>query len=193
MMSCKTPTGSSATKDGSLDEVAPGRHVTATNCEIFIDKLTVTVSSHGSLNVFPYVKILKDRLDGNIAEVGFRNQLTSSSHGSGDIPYTQDWRNTEMTSRSPTNDYWTVPYGLMVVSDFGSGSYQGLFYVKTDKNTFYWAKTADGGNFSFGMNAADAIYHMYPHGSGNYNSGPEAGIPTQERDDMRQYNPQRCY
>jgi hypothetical protein len=165
------------------------RHLEARNCEIFIDKIAASIGSHGSMTLSVYVKLLKDRLDGDVAEVGLRTRTTSTLHGG--TPSVQDWHNETLASRSPVNDYWAYPYGIMVSSDFGSTSYEGVFYVKTVKGTYYWAKPADGGNFWLDEAAATRIYGIYPHG--NYDSSPSSAIPTQERDDMRLYNPSRCY
>lgn len=174
----------------SLKEESSPNHITATNCEIFVDKIAAATGSHGASTLFPYIKVLKDRLDGDIAEVGFRSQATYRSHGRGDVPEVNEWHNVALESRSPVGDYWTITYGLNVITDFNTTSLEGVFYVKTTKGTYYWAKPTNG-NFVFDKDGAHTIYQKYPFG--NYSSAPDHAIRTQDSDGMSYYNPSRCY
>lgn len=161
-------------------------HFDANHCEIFIDKLVVSRSSHGSAVVTPYIKILPERLDGEVQEVRFYS--TSKTFGqNGGRDYAQsEWKSTPMLSVSPVNNYFTIEWGLMVGSDFGTTNYEGLFYVKTTKGTTYWVKSSNQGNFIFDP---DVFSGLWSQTSGWAYARP---LSTQ-KDSMRFYNPQNCY
>jgi hypothetical protein len=161
-----------------------GRHVDATNCEIFVDKLELSYGSHGSSAIQPFVKLLPSRLDGMVKEVGFH--FTSVSRGyNGGHDSLEPWRDQPLSSVSPVNDYFTAPWEYMVGSDFGAASYEGAFYVITTAGTTYWAKTASGGNFRFDSAFFNRIWSQDSYGY-------RRAVPTQSAL-LRELNPQSCY
>lgn len=159
--------------------------IDATNCELFVDKLVLSRSSHGSTIITPFVKILPARLDGAVKEVGFR--VTSKTVGqSGGRDTQADWHNVPMVSVSPVNDYFQIDWGLMVGSDYGATSFEGLFYALTEKGTTYWAKTSKRGNFYFDSSVfAELSGYLSP-------LWRPLTLPTQT-ESLRYYNPQNCY
>ncbi len=163
-----------------------GEHFDATHCEIFVDRLVVSRSSHGSAVVTPYIKILPERLDGEVQEVGYRSPSKTLGQNGGWDYAQSEWKSTPMLSVSPVNDYFTIDWGLMVGSDFGSTDYEGLFYVTTTKGTTYWVKSSNQGNFFFN---GDVFSGLWSKTSGWAYARP---LSTQT-DSMRFYNPQNCY
>lgn len=155
-------------------------HYNATHCEVFIDKLELRVSSHGSRTITPFIKILTWRLDSPIAEVGFRRKTTLNGN------YAGEWKNEVLSSHSPVGDYWAT-WGHTVSSDYGTTIFEGAFYVTTKNGTTYWAKNNIGGNFIFDRNAWDILLHYT-----NFYASPVTSTHTQ-RPELSYYNPQNCY
>ena len=187
---CNAHISKSQNNGSEISAATAERHLDATHCEIFVDKIASAIGSHGSNTIMPYIKILKDRLDSEVAEVGIRSQSTHTY--SGGLTEVQHWGNKVLLSRSPVGDYFAPEGGLMVASDFGLTSSEAVFYVKTVNGTIYWAKPAGGGNFKFDPNFGSDLLHRYSL-QHNYGTGPDSAIPTQDREDMRYLNPQRCY
>jgi len=162
-----------------------GAHYPANHCEIFVDKLEVSRGSHGLIAITPYLKVLRERLDSDVEEVGFRNQSTSINH-SGTHNYGL-WTDEKLNSASPIGDYWTLPWGLAIGSDFGSSIYEGAFYVRTKNGTTYWAKTDKQENFVFDYNAWNFLVKF-----SNFNYSWKTSVKTQVPE-LRYYNANNCY
>jgi hypothetical protein len=158
--------------DGKSDDA----HVQATNCELFIDKVSAFDGSHGLRAVSVWVKLLPERLDDEVVEVGFRNRADSGP-----------WSDLPLRSFFGAGDYFTTT--LTLRSDFGGDDYEGAFYVRTRSDTNYWFKPLDGGNFFFDIGTYD--YVTYVHGA-NHSSSIDYAAATQQ-DAMTYFNPTRCY
>lgn len=159
-------------------------HVTATNCEIFIDKITPYASSHAFRGANLWVKVLPGRLDGAIVEVGFRNAQRGSNWNG---PTSRDWANDRLGAFFGATDYFqtNLPFG----SDFGSNNYVGAFYLKTDKETYYWAKSPQG-DFTFDRNTYNNVMNVKGVAY-NYSGAIDQAVPTQQAG-MEYFNPQGC-
>ena len=163
-----------------------GNHIPANNCEIFLDKITPYWSSHSLRAANIFVKIRHDALDGRPVEVGFRNRQDGED-ANGIIA--RDWTDLTLYQFVPSSsDYFQL--NLPLRSDFGYAVYQGAFYVKTDKDTYYWAKNSAGTDFIFDTNTYNNV--MFVKGTGsNYDSSISAAVPTQAKG-MEYYNSKGC-
>lgn len=55
------------------------QHIDATHCEIFIDRIGISRSSHGSVTAHFFIKTVNARLDAPITEVGARTKRTTTT------------------------------------------------------------------------------------------------------------------
>ena len=159
-------------------------HVPANNCEIFIDKITPYGGSHALRAANVWIKVLPQRLDGAIVEVGFRNIATGNS---GSLHLPNSWDNRVLQNFAGAQDYFETNFPIS--SDFGAVSYEGAFYVKTSNDKYYWAKT-NSGNFIFDHSTYDNVMNIK---GANYNYSGNIGeaVATQSAG-MEYYNPSRC-
>jgi hypothetical protein len=83
---------------------------------------------------------------------------------------------------SANNDYYRVTLYI----DNGSDrlKYEGAFYVKTSRGTYYWAKALSDKDFAFDTQAVDAVEKASNFGITRVNT---------QRDDFRYLNPGNCY
>ena len=135
--------------------LASAADVAATNCEAFVDKVRLNAGSHGFFGVKMYVKVLRERLDGDVVASGFygdhRYRWSSGSEVADD-----GWRDYQGSPFLGAADYFEVStdvYGGFTISaDYSSEHlYEGAFYVRTSAGTTYWIHAADSRNFQ--------IYH----------------------------------
>ena len=169
------------------DGISKGAHYPASNCEIFMDKISAQFGSHAYKGFNIWVKTLNSRLDSDIVQVGFRYKLA----GNGGYDHTltnTDWLEMALTPFMGSRDYYKL--SLNVSSDFFQGSYTGAFYVRTANGTNYWLKTANGGDFVFDVNGYNNVSNAMG-GMTHYSSDINVAVPTQ-RSDMYYYNPGMC-
>ena len=162
------------------DKADDPHHIQVGNCELFIDKVSAYDSSHGLRVIGLWIKSLPWRLDGEIAEVGFRYRTNGGA--------SQDWSNRSLQPYLGSADYFSAAFD--VSSDFGRTSYEGAFYVLTDRDTNYWFKPAGGGNFYFDIATYDDVIRA--SGYTSHSSTIDGAVATQ-RDDLAYFNPARCY
>jgi hypothetical protein len=165
--------------DGSKTD--DGTHVQATNCELFIDKISAYQGSHALRAVHLWVKSLNDRLDDDVEVMGFRYRtIGAGAEGWHDRPF---WR------FFGADNYFEMSF--TVSSDWGRSQYEGALYVRTTAGTTYWFKPQGGGNFFFDINTHDNVMSAMGR-SYNYDSSINVAVPTQ-RDDLTYFNPGHCY
>jgi hypothetical protein len=173
---------------GGLDKADNGSaHYRASYCEVFLDRVTPYVGSHGIKALEVYVKTLNDRLDARVVEVGFRAQVRAENG-----VVTTDWRNYPANTFPGAADYFEL--SLPISSDFGTTIREGAFYVKTAANTYYWAKLdAGNGNFLFDQPEFGALYGAAGYfQSANFSPAWDRGIDTRTTDAGRALNPSGC-
>jgi hypothetical protein len=168
---------------------ALGAHVPASYCELFVDKITPYQGSHALRALNLWVKVLPSRLDGPIAEVGFRNSQVSFSYPGGPVSSNRDWTNDAMQPFFGAADYFQL--SLPLASDYGATTYQGAFYVRTTTGTTYWAKAGNGGDFVFDRRTHDIVASRRVGYSSGYESSIDVAVPTQASG-MDYYNLGRC-
>lgn len=164
---------------------ATGDHVEAKNCEIFVDRVATYSSSHSAHGLTVYLKVLKDRLDSEPAEVGARSKSTSQAIVSGGLqsqPEVQDWSDESFENYFGATDYYKRFFSLG--SEFERKSHETVFYVRTTRGTTYWFKRSDGQNYYLN----DTLFYA----TRNVNGLGES-IPTQNNEALGYLNPQRCY
>lgn len=163
-------------------------HLRSGNCEIFIDKIVPTTGSHGSASLYFYVKTLNAKLDGRIAEVGFRYKALHRGHGRS---MEDGWQNLRLEPFANSEDYWMLSLPSPVASDFGNSTFTGSFYVRTDRDTNYWFNAPDGADFVIDSTAFRNVFSALgkPY---SYSNTLENAVPTQQSS-MSYYNPAQCY
>lgn len=124
-----------------------GEHYPASNCEIFVDRVGLSTSSHGSITAHFFVKTLNDRLDSPIAEVGVRTQVTTRTMRD---TFVGDWGDLRAVSFFGAPDYFQITQNLS--SEYSSNRMQSAFYVRTTKGTTYWVKPNNPHNYNNGGN-----------------------------------------
>jgi len=156
------------------------KHVQVKN-QAWVDKVGIAPSSHALRLVKPFIKVNLSKLDGRIVEVGFRNQQKGVDYQG--RSYTQPWINTRSVKQYG-NDYFGFEIG--VSSDFHRSTFTGPFYVKTDKDTYYWIKAPKGKDFTFDNNAYSNVERL-KGGPWRYDWDPSTAVPTQRKDGFGQY------
>ncbi len=133
-------TEATAAAGGKADGIA--RSVVARYCEAFVDKAAIASSSQSSSRYLQtYLKVLNDRLDGDVVEAGFTGGRTVCA--SCDVGESGGYTTTRplfvIAHRfldAPDYFEMTLPVGL----DDNEGTtvkLQGQFYVLTDQGTRY--------------------------------------------------------
>lgn len=166
---------------------AVGEHYDAMHCEIFVDKIAAARGSHASRELKLFVKVLPERLDGSVEEVGFHDlQQGSSTYGS---PLGHDWKDEPMPSVFGATDYFS--FYMPISSDFGRMRYEGVFYVRSLTGTTYWLKPDAGKNFVFD---SDTYYRIEDaRGGPDYSTDVGRATPTQQNRGLAFLNPDHCY
>jgi hypothetical protein len=139
--------------------------VTASNCQVFVDKVSIRRSSHGLAAYRIWLKTTNARLDGPVARVGLRATVHDArgtcreSHPVGLVNGCDDvgrWRDYFAQSFVGAADYFEMQ--LTLGHDFTfAHQFEGVFFVETTKGTRYWQKAADGGNFFLDFNGFDHV------------------------------------
>jgi hypothetical protein len=163
-----------------------GTHYPAHHCELFVDRVVAYQGNHALRAIKFYVKTLNDRLDGPIVEVGFRHRRTGRFYGAS---VDNGWVNTGLDRFANSTDYWVL--NLQVSSNYGQASYEGVFFARTVKDTYYWLHPAKAENFVFDRRTHDDILNVMGLYY-NYNTGPQAGVSTVQ-DGLRYFNPGGCH
>lgn len=176
----KTPDTASAVTAASIQDIR------ATNCEVFVDKVRVYHSSHGFTGAVLFVKLLNDRLDGDVTKVAFFAKHTYENYY-GDRTV-EDWQAYEGQKFAGANDYYEVRSynydGFVVGADYSSDHvWLGAVYVETSTGKRYWSNTHDGGNFWLDHNSIAA---MQPWVNNSLSNVPKTA------DQLTYWNPQRC-
>lgn len=137
------------------------RHLDATHCEVFIDRIGISsdATRYDTRWVHVYLKILPERLDGRIVEVGARSQQTTT-HAYG--VSVDRWRNLMSYPVSGNTAYVEIPFQVAgrhyTIGKYNNRSdYETAYYAKTDRGTYYWAKGAGGRNLSIDENLYKSI------------------------------------
>ena len=144
---------------------AEGNHYTANYCELYIDRVVAYEDAHKNRSVNFFVRTWNSRLDSEVVEVGFRNHARMSGSGavSAGVPAPavsvgtvapSVWVNTRLDLLFD-GDYWVLH--LPLSNERGGLEYEGVFYVRTHKNTYYWLRSGEGGNYIFNGRTYDAI------------------------------------
>jgi hypothetical protein len=159
------------------------KHVQVTN-QAWIDKVGCSPSSHGLCIVKPFIKVNLKAIDGKITEVGFRRQ--EKGVGYQGQSYVYQWQN-QAAAKKYGQDYFG--FEVPVSSDYHNATLTGSFYVKTDKNTFYWIKTTGPKDFAFDNNAYRNVQRQKssPY---SWDWDPSTAVPTQKKNGFGlYYNP----
>lgn len=192
-----TGCGVASVKDeSSVSEASAMKDVKATNCEIFVDKMRLSSSSHGFLGTTPYVKIVRDRLDGDVVKVGFFGShsykgLDGQSQGG-------QWKEYPGYAFLGASDYFEVKEDLYnqftLAVDFSMNHvYEGAFFVETTKATRYWANTAESGNFRIDYDSISALKgNAWSLSAVAYEHMQDIGKVPATADMLPYYNPQHC-
>ena len=110
-----------------------GENYPANHCEIFVDRVDVNGwGSHGDHGYVFKIKILPERLDGDVTEVGVRSKAEGHSSGR---PVRRDWGNSPLELIGGNDYYKHYIHGNNSFSDIET---QFIFYVTTSKGTTYW-------------------------------------------------------
>lgn len=164
---------------------ATGAHYGAANCEIFVDQIETSNSSHGTHSANFYVKTLNDRLDGAVAAVGMRVQTTQQTHGQ--PVSTGKWTDQTFAPYFGAADYFEGSFYFG--SEFSTVTGVGVFFVRTVKGTTYWLRPRTGANYSF----TDRLFYDIRALKDDPKYSYDAKIPTQAESVLRDYNPGVCY
>jgi hypothetical protein len=162
----------------------------ASYCELFIDKIE-PIEQEDAEYVQLYLKTHNDRLDGNLVEVGFRNQFTGTAPANTVVFY--DWRNDVAAPFSGASDYFSI--SIFVEAYIASNlSHEGAFYAKTDKNVYYWVKPDKAGtqNFFIDENAYNQAENVFGGGDRHVTASPTSSAPTQQPA-FSYYNVNDCF
>lgn len=130
----------------------------AKHCEIFVDRIGISgFGSYGSHSMVYSVKILPERLDGRVKNVGIRVKKYGTLMGE---PYEGDWEETPGRLIGG-GDYYQFYFSPGIHGT--SLTYEGAFFVETDKGTRFWLNpawenviTKDGNFILTGTSAIDA-------------------------------------
>ena len=161
------------------------RHLTARSCEIFLDKLSLFSGNFGARSAVLYVKTHNTQLDGAIAEVGYRHICRNTSQTRTTTCATE-WTDAPMKpflGNSP--DFWELDLPF-ADRNLGNFEYNGAFYVRTDKNTWYWAHAQNDSNFVLNMGTWNWLANLINYPNANTAATQHGGV-------YYVLNPQRCY
>jgi hypothetical protein len=169
---------------------ASGAHYNAKNCEVFVDKVGLIRGSHTFNQLVLFVKVLPQRLDSGLVEVGFRSQRDDRVYHSDYRHY--DWNDQKLTNFPGASDYFVLT--LPLSSDFGQSVHEGAFYVRTAMGTTYWLKQANGANFVFNPDIGRSLESTMQWGMAPYtpSGAHNAGKATQSGP-WSYLNPSSCY
>jgi len=179
---------------------------------IFVDKVQYVGGDHGTARLHVWVKTLNDRLDGRITHVGFRARLSivgvtppvqssSSCDNFGDCAKVGQWVDYPFQSFFGASDYFEndstpFPQDFYIENDFiHARSYEGAFYVETDKGTRYWANapaSSGDNNFHFDANMVQNVERIQgsQHNYGVYSPDSTRAVAT--RESFPYLNPAGC-
>jgi hypothetical protein len=165
----------------------------ANRCQVYINGVIASPSSHGARGMVAIVKVNWLGNDEHIQRVGFYGKATSvdlgNSRGCGNSPENPDWQIIDGHTSSNLNYgeysfHFRVSTGSIVSSCGGFlYSWSGAFFVETNKNT-YWTNPNMNANeyFYFDSNGFELVTRK----------GGWANRVSTAREDMRYYNPMRC-
>ena len=122
------------------------RNVDISHCEAFIDRAALVLGNGQRMTMRFYIKLLPERLDGNVKYVGFHAYKTDSDgvcKGPSTMsnPWCQnvgiwaDYKSRPFVYES--NDYHDIRIDMSDI-DGDFFEYEGVFFVQTDVGTRYW-------------------------------------------------------
>lgn len=186
---------SNDTQNEEMTLSAPTSGYTAEHCEVFVDKVKISgFGAYGNHDMVYFVKILPDRLDGEVAKVGAFVKEEGTIHGQ---PHEKDWHEKE-AELVGGNDYYKVsftgPNNLVRVF------VEGNFFVETTKGTRYWlnpvgdSTISKDGNFKLsGIQILDATRNACKAQGGSFSSCFAAEANTLSfGQDLSLMNPKGC-
>lgn len=169
-------------------------HVDANHCEIYVDRIGISsdVTNYDSRWVHIYLKALPDRLNGDIKEIGGRLQ-TTILHAYGRTVKT--WENLKTYKVNGAKDFVEVPFRVSEhqynIPKYSSREiHEVAFYVRTDKDTYYWIK--DEAQKNFIINENTYMESAYKLGFGDQNHPGYAPLENSHVAGDK-FNPSRCY
>jgi hypothetical protein len=150
--------------DDSETSVSSAVGVSAKNCEIFVDRAGAIVGEHGGTRVHFWIKTLNGRLDSQIKEVGFHGlqkwDATGTACDANDCNLKGKWADYVATPFEGASDYFELDFYL--TDDFMvHRSFEGAFFVRTQKGTTYWANASSSTNKNFVVDE-NMFEHLWP-------------------------------
>ena len=114
-------------------------YIPATNCEIFLDRIQISRSSHSLTTVKFFIKTDATRMDGEVDYVGVyhRRNETRSDRQSDNFDFRVDLVNGFVNSR----DYFE--FNTITGHDWMTAEENVAFFAQTSKGTRYWLNQAN--------------------------------------------------
>ena len=176
---------------------AYARDIPATNCEIFLDRIQITRSSHSLSIVKFFIKTDANRMDGEVDYVGvYHRRIENRRDRQGDnFDFRVDLVNRFVNSR----DYFE--FNSITGHDWMSAEEEVAFFAQTTKGTRYWLNQANQPGQHFVVDG-NLEYTLSKDGSGNYrrdgvraftwDSSLAQQTNTYPDDLAALFNPKRC-
>jgi hypothetical protein len=163
--------------------------IPATNCEIFLDRIQVTQSSHALTTVKFFIKTDARRMDGDVAYVGVyhnRNETRSDQQGNN-----FDFRVDSVSRFANSSDYFE--FSADTGHDWMSAREEAAFFVQTTQGTRYWLNRANQAGQHFVLNG-DMVNGLYRDAVKVFTwDGSQAQQTDSYPPDLAAiYNPKRC-
>ncbi len=139
--------------------------VPATNCELFIDKLQITMSSHSLTTLNVFIKIKEDLVDGAVTRVGVLHSRQENRTDRDTDSFLD--RIETLPAFVGSRDYFQ--FTTVLGHDWMSAQEYVVFFLDTNRGTRYWlnARNWSGAKFLFSDKTDDLLYR---HPSGHYRS-----------------------
>lgn len=151
----------------------------ARHCELFVDRVEAMTGSFGYEGVRVYLKVLPERLDSLVEEVGFHHRRCHEST-------CDEWVTDRFSPHQHATDYFQ---GAISVYSWRSGASreEGVFYVRTRAGTRYWLNSHGnpGENFSFDRGTFAWLERRL--------GAKDHPVATQVAPELAYLNPDRCY
>lgn len=171
-------------------------NVDANHCEVFVSRIGISsdVTSFDSRWVSIYLKVLNERIDGNVVEIGARAQRTVY-HSLGSSTY--EWQTLDSFPVAGRGDLLEIPFKVAVrnytVQKYSNRQkYEVAFFLRTDKGTTYWVKDSARRNFIVDENTYKNAASQL--GFDEYNHPGYAPLENSIlSNEFPYYNPGNCY